>query len=94
MADDSLVAGGCPVLNTANEADDAEPALCERAFNSMQQWRETIRHIVTKGFEYGEMHSDTDGDTLSILFITSLESAVMMSKLCNDMYICIVLLPI
>lgn len=84
LVDDPPVVGGCPVLNTAIEADDAEPVLRERAFNVMQEWRETIRHIVTKGIERGEIRPNTDGDTLATLCITSLEGAVMMSKLCND----------
>ena len=84
LVDDPPVAGGCPVLNTAIEADDAEPALRERAFHVMQEWRETIHHIVTRGIERGEIHPDIDGDTLATLCITSLEGAVMMSKLCND----------
>lgn len=84
LADDPPVAGGCPVLNTAIEADDAEPALRERAFNAMQDWRETIRRIASKGIERGEIRPDTDGDTLATLLITSLEGAVMMSKLCKD----------
>ena len=84
LADDPPVAGGCPVLNTAIEADDAEPALRERAYNAMQEWRETIRRMVAKGIERGEVRPDTDGDVLATLLITSLEGAVMMSKLCND----------
>lgn len=84
IIDDPPVAGGCPILNTAIEADDAEPALRERAFNAMQDWRETIRRIVSKGIERGEIRPETDGDTLATLLITSLEGAVMMSKLCND----------
>ena len=84
LVDDPPVVGGCPVLNTAIEADDAEPALRERAFNVIQEWRETIHHIVIRGIERGEMRPDTDGDTLATLCITSLEGAVMMSKLCND----------
>jgi len=84
IIDDPPVAGGCPILNTAIEADDAEPALRERAFNAMQDWRETIRRIVSKGIERGEIRPDTDGDMVATLLITSLEGAVMMSKLCND----------
>jgi AcrR family transcriptional regulator len=84
IADDPPVAGGCPILNTAIEADDAQPALRERAFNAMQEWRETIYRIVSKGIARGEIRPGTDADTLATLLISSLEGAVMMSKLCND----------
>ena len=53
ITDDPPVLGGCPILNTAIEADDAQPALRERAFNVMQEWCETISRIVSKWIARG-----------------------------------------
>ena len=76
--------GGCPVLNTAIEADDAQPALRERSKVAMDEWRALVERIVTKGITRNEIRRDVDPDTLATLLISMLEGAVMMSKLYRD----------
>ncbi len=78
------IAGGCPVLNTAIEADDAHPVLRERARNAMDQWRGTIRRILTKGIERSEIRPDVDIEAFTSVMISLLEGAVMLSKLYGD----------
>ncbi len=84
MVEDPPLAGGCPILNTAIEADDAQPALRERAPRAMDSWRETIHRIVAKGIARQELRPDVDSDVLASLLISSLEGAIMMSKLYGD----------
>jgi TetR/AcrR family transcriptional regulator, transcriptional repressor for nem operon len=84
LIEDPLLGGGCPILNTAVEADDAQPALRERARNAMDSWRETIHRIVKKGIDRQEIRPGVDADALATLLISSLEGAIMMSKLYGD----------
>ena len=84
IADDPPVAGGCPILNTAIEADDAHPALRERARGAMNDWRATICRIVTRGIERQEIRQGVDADEVATLFICMLEGAVMLSNLYKD----------
>jgi len=84
MLEDPLVDGGCPVLNTAIEADDAQPALKARAANAMDIWRDTFHRIIAKGIARQEVRPDVDADVVATLFISMLEGAVMMSKLYGD----------
>ena len=85
MADGSLMAGGCPILNTAIEADDSLPALRECARAAMDYWRESLRRIIQKGIERQELRPETDIEDFSTLFISTLEGAVMLSKLYGDL---------
>src|SRR5438105_12024086 len=39
------IPGGCPVMNTAVEADDAQPALRERARQAFDRWHSSLRQI-------------------------------------------------
>ncbi|HLG75750.1 MAG TPA: TetR/AcrR family transcriptional regulator [Ktedonobacteraceae bacterium] len=78
------VAGGCPLLNTAIEADDAYPLLRDRARAAMDEWRGTIRRIVTKGIERHEIRPEADAETVASVMISVLEGAVMLSKLYSD----------
>jgi len=84
IADDPPVAGGCPILNTAIEADDAHPALRERARGAMNDWRATISRIATRGIERQEIRQGVDADEVATLFICMLEGAVMLSSLYKD----------
>lgn len=82
--DDPPIAGGCPIFNTAIEADDAHPALRERARQAMGELCGTIRHILAKGIEHGEIRSDVDADAWASVMIAMLEGALMMSRLYQD----------
>ncbi len=84
LIEDFPIAGGCPVLNTAIEADDAHPVLRERARDAMDQWRGTIERILTKGIERGEIRPEVDIETFISVMISTLEGAVMLSKLYGD----------
>ena len=43
------IAGGCPIMNTAIEADDTNPELRDRARHSMTLWHRLIGRIVKDG---------------------------------------------
>lgn len=83
LAEDLPVAG-CPILNTSIEADDAHGPLRQRAQRAMDALRETIRRIITKGIERQEVRPGVDADAFASVFISTLEGAIMMSKLYRD----------
>jgi TetR/AcrR family transcriptional regulator, transcriptional repressor for nem operon len=84
MLDDPPIQGGCPILNTAVESDDAHPALRERAQLAMNNWRDLIQRIVNRGITRGELRSTVDADTVATILIATIEGAVMLSKLYDD----------
>jgi len=84
LGEDKPLPGGCPLLNTAVESDDANPVLRERARLAMTRWRNRIRRITREGIRTGEIYSSVDGDVLATILIATLEGAVMMSKLYDN----------
>jgi len=84
LGEDKPLPGGCPLLNTAVESDDANPVLRERARLPMTRWRTRIRRITREGIRTGEINSSVDGDVLATILIATLEGAVMMSKLYDN----------
>jgi TetR/AcrR family transcriptional repressor of nem operon len=82
--DDPPVAGGCPILNTAIEADDSNEVLRDRARTAMYDWRATIHRIVNKGIERREVRPTTDADEVASILIATLEGALMLSNLYKD----------
>ncbi len=78
--------GGCPILNTAIESDDTHPKLRDRAREAMDSWRKMIIKIVEKGIQKGEMRSDIEPELIATILISTIEGAIMMSKLYQDPY--------
>jgi TetR/AcrR family transcriptional regulator, transcriptional repressor for nem operon len=84
IIEDPPVAGGCPILNTAIEADDANEMLRDRARAAMDDWRTTIHRIVNKGIERQEIRPGIDADEVASILIATLEGAIMLSNLYKD----------
>ncbi len=78
---DPVLPGGCPVLNAAIEADDSNEKLRERIRLVLNAWRTRIQGIVEKGVSRGEFQPGTDGAMLATIMLSTLEGAVMMSKI-------------
>ena len=77
----STTPGGCPLLNTAIEADDGNLVLRERARHALGKWQNLIVSVINKGIQRREIRSGVDPNTAAILIISSLEGALMISRL-------------
>ncbi len=76
---------GCPILNTATEADDTHPQLKERAQKALDLWKTAIVNQVKRGIENKEIKADTDPDELAVIMISIIEGAFMQAKVHNRM---------
>lgn len=76
--------GGCPLLNTAMEADDTHPALNKRVKAAVFIWINYLKNIIRKGIKKGEIREETDPDRYARMFISMLEGAVFMGKLTDS----------
>ena len=83
-ATDPPVPGGCPIMNTAIESDDGNPALRRHARQAMDQFRGMLRTVVAKGLERGELRPGPDPEQIAILLTAALEGGLMLSKLYGD----------
>ena len=77
----SPVPGGCPLLNTAIDADDGNPVLRDRALKSLRQWREFLSSIISAGIRKKEIKRGVHPEKSATLIITLLEGALMVSRL-------------
>ncbi|WP_193196918.1 TetR/AcrR family transcriptional regulator [Nostoc sp. MG11] len=81
FVDNPPVQGGCPLLNTAVESDDAHPALRDRTQQVMNSWLNLICRIIQTGIEKGEIRPEVNADEIATIITATLEGAIMMSKL-------------
>ena len=84
LVDDPALPGGCPVLNTAIEADDTMPALRGRAAEAMTRWQRLIGATVKAGVASGELAAGADPRRVATVLTATLEGAVFLSKLYGD----------
>jgi len=80
----STIPGGCPLMNTAIDADDGNPALRDLARKGIQDWRARLVHIVETGITAGEIRRSTDPRRIANTLIATLEGALMISRLENS----------
>jgi TetR/AcrR family transcriptional regulator, transcriptional repressor for nem operon len=88
VADDPPLPGGCPLLNTAIECDDAVgPAyarLRTRARRAMANLIAYAERLVADGIASGEFKSDTNAADEAQALVGALEGALMLAKLYDD----------
>ncbi len=84
MAQRDVLPGGCPIMNAAIEADDAIPLLLEKASEAMTHVSDMVRLIVNTAMKTGEVAETVDTEYVTTVFISTLEGALMLSKLYRD----------
>ena len=79
-----LVAGGCPLMNTAIEADDGNPVLRARARGALSGWMARLTKAAEDGISKLEVGMRVDCKALGQLIISTLEGALLISRLESD----------
>ena len=75
------VPGGCPLLNTAVDADDGNSLLRDHARKALKDWQKRLESMITDGVQFGQIRRNIDERRLANLIIASLEGALMISRL-------------
>jgi len=76
--------GGCPVLNTATDADDAHPRLHREVRRALAEWERALLAIVEAGKDCGELRRDADGKLFASTFIALIEGGLLLAKTVGD----------
>lgn len=78
------IEGGCPLLNTAIDADDAYPFLKKKARQALQEMLGSLQHILKKGIEEGSFKRDLNIKKEAELIFAQIEGGIMMAKVLDD----------
>ncbi|GAA4202371.1 TetR/AcrR family transcriptional regulator [Pedobacter jeongneungensis] len=79
--DGSVSEGGCPVLNTAIDADDTHPELRNRVLKAVLDWKNKIAKLVEAGIANKEISADQHPEQIALTIIAMVEGGIMISKL-------------
>lgn len=76
--------GGCPILNTAIDADDTNVPLRLKAAKAVFSWKKNLVDIINAGMENGEFRQGIHAEELAVSIVALIEGGVMISKVTND----------
>jgi TetR/AcrR family transcriptional repressor of nem operon len=74
------VRGGCPLLNTAVEADDNRPSMRKTVVEELEKSVNSMTKLLDRGKESGEFRNDFNSRELAMFFFCSIEGAIMFSR--------------
>jgi len=76
--------GGCPILNTAVEADDTHAVLRKMAVDVLAKWKKSITSLIEKGKSEGIIGTATDAHNAAEILIALLEGGSVLSKVTGE----------
>jgi TetR/AcrR family transcriptional regulator, transcriptional repressor for nem operon len=77
----SPVSGGCPILNTAIDADDGNPVLRAHVAKALRSWLSRLQAFVDEAQARAETQRGVDSQAVATLIVASLEGALMISRI-------------
>jgi TetR/AcrR family transcriptional regulator, transcriptional repressor for nem operon len=72
--------GGCPLLNTAIEADDTHHALKAKVVGAINAWKKNITGLISKGIANKEFRKGTDAEATALTIIAMIEGSIMVAN--------------
>ncbi|MCB1052875.1 MAG: TetR/AcrR family transcriptional regulator, partial [Acidobacteria bacterium] len=77
--EDPIIAGGCPLLNTIIDSDDAHPELRERAQIVMKRWIHQLAELIRRGQRKGVFDPSVDAEGLALLALAMIEGGIALA---------------
>ena len=76
----NLSKGGCPIMNTAIEADDTMPFLKAEVAKTFKGWADKIAAILEEGQSKNEIKNSVNISEYAYLFIILIEGGILLTK--------------
>lgn len=76
--------GGCPILNTAIEADDTNSLLKDRAAKAVTKWKKNIQDLYSGGISTGEFQPVFEPAQFALSLIALIEGGMMIAKVTSN----------
>ncbi|MBF9221305.1 TetR/AcrR family transcriptional regulator [Hymenobacter ruricola] len=73
--------GGCPILNTAVEVDDAPASpLRRRVQETLRGWHGNLVHVIEAGQQAGDLKPEADATRYATVLMALIEGGVLLAK--------------
>ena len=71
--------GGCPIVNTAVEADDTHRELHRVVLEAIDRWRDALMLLINRGRDNGEIKAGVDSARIAEIIISLVEGGSAMA---------------
>jgi TetR/AcrR family transcriptional regulator, transcriptional repressor for nem operon len=78
------VRGGCPLLNTAVEADDRRTSMRKTVVAELEKSVNSMTKLLDRGKQSGEFKKDFNSREMAMMFFCSIEGAIMFSRVAGS----------
>ena len=75
------MAGGCPILNMAIEADDMDETNRLLVKEALNEWKGEIEEVLKKGIKSGDFQEDLDITQVAFFIIATIEGSIMVGQI-------------
>lgn len=82
---DTYISGGCPIFNTAVEADDNYPLIKQKVAALIRFGQEGLSGILKEGIEKGEYSTKLDPIVFAFKLVASVEGGIVMCRTLDTM---------
>ncbi len=72
--------GGCPIMNTAVEADDTHPRLKAKVSGVVQGWKNMVMQVIERGVANKEFGTPVDAEQVALMLIALIEGAILIRR--------------
>ena len=76
----TYIAGGCPIFNTAVEADDSYPRIKQKIAGVFRTGQQELIDVLTDGIHNGEFSSNLDAPVFAFKLMASIEGGIIMCR--------------
>ncbi|QGK74241.1 TetR/AcrR family transcriptional regulator [Flavobacterium sp. SLB02] len=77
---ETYISGGCPILNTAVEADDNYPLIKEKVAKVFRSGQQELAGVLQEGINIGEFSAKLDPAVFAFKLVASVEGGIVMCR--------------
>lgn len=74
------IEGGCPLVNSAVEADDTNPLLQKKVQEATQLVLAGLTAVIQRGIQRGEFRAGLDANACAILIVAQIDGGILMTR--------------
>jgi len=77
---DTYISGGCPIFNTAVDADDNYPLIKQKIAGVFRSGQQDLINVLAEGINKGEFSSNLDAPVFAFKLMASIEGGIVMCR--------------
>lgn len=77
---DTYISGGCPIFNTAVDADDNYPLIKQKIATMFRSGQENLTNILIDGISKGEFSTSLDPAVFAFKLVASIEGGIVLCR--------------